>query len=55
MECVLELCTAVLVQAQACGLNPQDNHDELMEFVELWRLLCDVEVDRVVEASQLLP
>jgi hypothetical protein len=31
----LELCTAALAAARAQGLNPQDNHEELMEVVEL--------------------
>jgi hypothetical protein len=31
----LELCTMVLVEAQARGINPRDNHDELMEFIKL--------------------
>jgi hypothetical protein len=39
--------------AQARGLNPQDNHDELTEFIELQRLLQDVEADRIIEASCL--
>jgi hypothetical protein len=28
-------CKAVSVEAQSRGLNPRDNHEELMEFVEL--------------------
>jgi hypothetical protein len=43
--------TAALVEAQAWGLNPRDNHNELMEFVELWRLLRDVEADHTIKAS----
>jgi hypothetical protein len=39
------------VEARAQGLNPRDNHGELMEFVELWWLLWDVKADRVIEAS----
>jgi hypothetical protein len=35
------------------GVSPRDNHDELMEFIELRRLLHDAEVDHVVEASWL--
>jgi hypothetical protein len=34
-------------------LNPQDHRDELMEFVELHRLLWDAEVNHVIEASRL--
>jgi hypothetical protein len=29
----LELRTAALVEAQSRGINPQDNRDEVMEFV----------------------
>jgi hypothetical protein len=39
------------VEARARGLNPQDNHGELMEFVELRWLLWDVKADRVIKAS----
>jgi hypothetical protein len=42
----------VLAEAHAQGLNPLDNHDELMEHVELRRLLWDGEVDRVIEADR---
>jgi hypothetical protein len=49
----LELCSTALAEAQARGLNPWDIHDELMEFVELRRLLQDIEVDRAIEASRL--
>jgi hypothetical protein len=49
----LELCTSVLAKVQARGINPQDNHDELMEFVELQQLPQDVEADHVTKASQL--
>jgi hypothetical protein len=42
-----------LAEAQARGLNPQDNYDDLMEFIKLWRLLRDVEVDRVIKADWL--
>jgi hypothetical protein len=31
----LDLCEAPLVEAQSRGLNPWDNHAELMEFIEL--------------------
>jgi hypothetical protein len=40
-----------LAEAQTRGFNPWDNHDELMEFVELWRLLQDAEANRVIEAG----
>jgi hypothetical protein len=42
-----------LADAQTRGLNSRDNRDELMEFVELRRLLQDAEVDRVIEAGRL--
>jgi hypothetical protein len=35
----LSLCEATLVEARPRGLNPWDNHEELMEFIELRRLL----------------
>jgi hypothetical protein len=49
----LELQTTVLAEAQARGINPRDNRDELMQFVELRQLLQDVEMDRVTEAGRL--
>jgi hypothetical protein len=49
----LELRVAALAEAHAWGLNPWDNHDEPMEFIELRGLLWDVEADRVVEVSRL--
>jgi hypothetical protein len=49
----LELCTVALVNAQAQGISPQDNHEELMEFVEHRWLLQDVEADCVTEAGRL--
>jgi hypothetical protein len=49
----LVLHDAVLAEAQIQGLNPQDNHDELMEFVEVRRLLQDTEIDRIIEARRL--
>jgi hypothetical protein len=49
----LELQTTVLAEAQARGINPRDNRDELMEFIELRQLLQDVEMDRVTEAGRL--
>jgi hypothetical protein len=49
----LTLREAVLVEAQSQGLNPRDNHKELMEFVELRRLLQDTEVDHITEVGWL--
>jgi hypothetical protein len=37
------LCEVVLAEVQTQGLNPWDNHKELMEFIELRRLLRDGE------------
>jgi hypothetical protein len=48
-----ELREAVLVEAQNRGLNPRDNRDELMELIELRKLLQDTKADRVIEASWL--
>jgi hypothetical protein len=31
----LSLREAVLAEVRSQGLNPQDNHEELMEFIEL--------------------
>jgi hypothetical protein len=50
----LELSAAVLAEAQAQGLNPRDNHDELMEFLVLCRLLWDAEVGYVIEVGRLV-
>jgi hypothetical protein len=50
----LELCMAMLAEAQTRGLNPWVNHNELMEYVELWRLLKDAEADHVIEAGPLV-
>jgi hypothetical protein len=49
----LELRTGALAEAQAWGHNPQDNHDKSVEFVELWWLLWDAEVDHAFETSWL--
>jgi hypothetical protein len=49
----LELCAVALVEAQSQGLNPQDNHDELMAHVMLHGLLWDTEVDHIIEAGWL--
>jgi hypothetical protein len=50
----LVLREATLVEAHTQGLNPRDNHDELMEFVELQRLLQDSEADCVIEVEWLV-
>jgi hypothetical protein len=44
----LELCMAALAEAQAWALNPRDNHNELIDLVELRGPLRDTEVDCVV-------
>jgi hypothetical protein len=49
----LELDEAALAEAQTWELKPWVNHDELMEVVELQRLLQDIEADRVIEATWL--
>jgi dynactin complex subunit len=49
----LELCKATLKEAQTLELNPRDNRDELMEFVELRRLLQHAVADRVIEVGWL--
>jgi hypothetical protein len=49
----LELHAATLAEVQSWGLNPQDNHDELMEFIKLQGLLRDIEVDRAIEGRWL--
>jgi hypothetical protein len=51
----LSLRGAMLVDAQSRGLTPPpwDKCEELMEFIELRRLLQDAEVDRVIEAGWL--
>jgi hypothetical protein len=33
------------------GLNPRDNHEELMEFIELQRLLKEADVECIIEAG----
>jgi hypothetical protein len=49
----LNLCEAVLAEPQSRGLNPRDNCEELMEFIEQQRLLQDTEVDCVAEDGWL--
>jgi hypothetical protein len=50
----LDLREAVLAKVQTRGLNPCDNRDELLEFIELRRLLQDAEANHVVEAERLV-
>jgi hypothetical protein len=52
-ELELELRAVALAEAQAWGLNPWDNHDELMELIELRGSLRDVEVDHIIEVGRL--
>jgi hypothetical protein len=47
----LEVRKAALAEAQTWGLNPRVNHDDLIEFIELQRLLQDAEADRIVEVG----
>jgi hypothetical protein len=54
MERDLEMCAVTLPKAQAQGLHPRDNHDGLMELIELHRLLLDAKVDCVIEAGWLV-
>jgi hypothetical protein len=49
----LSLHEVARVEKQTLGLNPRDNREELMEFVKLWRIHQDTEVDRVTEAGWL--
>jgi hypothetical protein len=49
----LNLHKAALAEAQSRGLSPRDNREELMELIELRRLLQDTEVDHVAEAGRL--
>jgi oligoendopeptidase F len=48
----LVLREAVLAEAQTRGLNPQDNLDDLMESIELRRLLQDAKADRVIDVGR---
>jgi hypothetical protein len=50
----MNLCEAALAEPQSRGLNPRDNCEELMEFIEQQRLLQDVEVDCVAEDGWLV-
>jgi hypothetical protein len=49
----LSLHKATLAEAQTRRLNPRDNYEELMEVIELRRLLQDAEVDHITEARWL--
>jgi hypothetical protein len=50
----LSVHEAALAEAQSRGLNPRDNHEELMEVIELRRLLQDAKVEHVTKAGQLV-
>jgi hypothetical protein len=49
----LAFCEVALAEVQARGHNPRDDHEELMELIELWRLLQDAEADRFAEVGRL--
>jgi hypothetical protein len=49
----LDMHEAALMEALSRGLHPQDNCEELMEFVELWRHLKEAEVECIAEAGWL--
>jgi hypothetical protein len=49
----LSLYEEALVEAQSQGPNPWDNRDELMEFIELQKLLKDAEVGCITKAKWL--
>jgi hypothetical protein len=48
------LCEVALVDEKSQGLHPWDNREELMEFVELRKLLKEAEVEHVTEAVRLV-
>jgi hypothetical protein len=48
-----DLREAALAEVQTWGLNPHDDQEELMEFIELQRLLHDTEADCVTETGWL--
>jgi hypothetical protein len=52
-EQFLILHEAALVEAQSRGLNPQDNYQELMVLVELWRCLEEAKVEHFTEVEWL--
>jgi hypothetical protein len=47
----LDLRDPVLVEAQSWGLNPLDNREELMEFVNLQRCLMEGMVENIAKAG----
>jgi hypothetical protein len=49
----LSLHKAALVEVRSRRFNPWDNHEELMDFAELRRILQDAEVDHVTEVGRL--
>jgi hypothetical protein len=49
----LEVRKVSMVEPQSWGLNPRDNYEELMEFIELRRHLKEPKVERVAEAGWL--
>jgi hypothetical protein len=49
----LSLPEVALVEVSSWAPNPQDNHEELMEFIELQKLLKDAEIERVIEVGRL--
>jgi hypothetical protein len=44
---------AALVEAHSRGLNPRDNHEELIEIIKLQRCLMEAEVEHVAKAGRL--
>jgi hypothetical protein len=49
----INLCEAVMAEAQSQGLNPQENHEELMDHVELQRCHEEARLEHITEAVQL--
>jgi hypothetical protein len=49
----LSLPEVALVEVPSWAPNHQDNHEELMEFIELQKLLKDAEIERVIEVGRL--
>jgi hypothetical protein len=47
----LDMREVALVEAQSRGLNPWDNHEELMEFIELRNFLKEADVECVTEVG----
>jgi hypothetical protein len=50
----LDMREVALVEAQSRGLNPRDNHEELMEFIELRNILKEADVECVTEVGRLV-